>query len=111
MAETQPKAGEYELYALSWDETVSKSGEPYDFVRHTAGDTVTLDAEQARRLVPAGAVGRPGERQRAAVAAAKAAYEAAQALAGPGYVATEPEPSVAPKPDEPVPLPGSTRKP
>ena len=54
------KAGEYELVALRWDEITSKPGEPFDFVRHRKGDKVTLDVEQARRLVVAGAVVKPG---------------------------------------------------
>lgn len=54
------KAGDYELVALRWDEITSKPGEPLDFVRHHRGDTVTLSVEDARRLVVAGAVVKPG---------------------------------------------------
>ncbi|MGI8682067.1 MAG: hypothetical protein ACR2JO_08050 [Mycobacteriales bacterium] len=54
------KAGSYELTALQWDEITSKPGQPLDFHRHRRGDTVSLDVEQARRLVTAGAVRKPG---------------------------------------------------
>ncbi len=93
------KAGKYELVAESWDETVSKPGEPYDYKRHRKGDVVQLNVEDARRLVAAGAVVKPGEREKlaaeqaaAAAAAAQAAYDAALAKAQP-----EPQESTAPK--------------
>lgn len=55
------KAGEYELTALRWDQITSKPGQPLDFVRHRQGDMVTLNVEDARRLVVAGAVRKPGD--------------------------------------------------
>ena len=55
------KGGEYELLAVSWDETTSKPGDPYTFKRHYKGDTVTLSEEDARRLVPVGAVAPKGQ--------------------------------------------------
>ncbi|SFA60830.1 hypothetical protein SAMN05444374_11634 [Rhodococcoides kroppenstedtii] len=72
-------AGDYELVAALWDQQVSKPGEPFDFRRYRAGDIVTLDVEEARRLVAAGAVVPPGSRQKAAAEAARAAYELALA--------------------------------
>lgn len=53
---SQVKAGEYELVAHSWDQPTSKPGEPYDFIAHRKGAKVTLNIEEARRLVSAGAV-------------------------------------------------------
>lgn len=74
------KAGEYELVAELWDEPKSKPGDPYfDFVRHRKGDKVKLDVETARRLVTAGAVVKPGDREKFAAEQARAAY--VQALA------------------------------
>ena len=73
------KAGKYEVAALFWERPTSKLGEPYDYVRHNRGDIVTLDVEEARRLVQAGAVVEPGARERAAAAFLKAQYEAALA--------------------------------
>lgn len=72
-------AGEYELVAVMFDQVTSKPGEPLDYKRYRAGDIVTLDVEDARRLVKAGAVVEPGARQRAAAEAARAQYEAALA--------------------------------
>lgn len=74
------KAGKYELVALRWDEPKSKPGEPFDFVRHRRGDVLDLNTEEARRLVAAGAVVKPGERERAQRERARQAYEAAQRL-------------------------------
>jgi hypothetical protein len=71
------KAGEYELVADHWDQTVSKPGEPWDFVRHYKGETVTLTVQDARRLVSAGAVAEKGARERARLAVARAQYLAA----------------------------------
>jgi hypothetical protein len=73
------KAGEYELLADQWDETTSKPGEPYTFVRHYKGETVTLTEEDARRLLPVGAVGEPGAREKLQLELAKAQYLAALA--------------------------------
>lgn len=50
------KAGKYRLISRRWDQILSKPGEPFDFVRHRAGDVVDLNVEDARRLVSAGAV-------------------------------------------------------
>lgn len=73
------KAGTYELVAVQWDEQTSKPGEPFDFIRHRAGDKVDLDVAEARRLWLAGAIVRPGERERAAAEQARLVYEAALA--------------------------------
>jgi hypothetical protein len=73
------KGGEYELLADSWDETTSKINEPYTFVRHYRGEVLTLSEEDARRLVPVGAVGEVGGREKAQLEAAKAQYLAALA--------------------------------
>ncbi len=73
-------AGEYELVALQWDQPLSKPGEPFNFKRHRQGDKVTLDAEEARRLVLGGAVVKAGERERQAAEQARRAYEATLAL-------------------------------
>lgn len=73
------KAGEYELVAVLWDQPLSKPNEPFDFKRHRAGDKVTLNVEEARRLVTAGVVVKPGERERQQVAAAQAQLQAALA--------------------------------
>ena len=54
------EAGEYEIVAPYWDEIKSKPGQPFDYVRHRRGATVNLNVEQARRLVYAGAVVKPG---------------------------------------------------
>lgn len=75
----QIKAGQYELVALQWDEQISEPGEPFDFVRHVAGDIVTLNVEDARRLYAGGAVLPKGARQKAAAELARVQYEAALA--------------------------------
>lgn len=72
-------ASRYELISLFWEEPTSKPGETYTFERHVRGDLVDLSHEEARRLLAAGAVVKPGSRERAAAEAAKAAYEAALA--------------------------------
>lgn len=77
------KAGKYELVALSWDETTSKPGEPFAYKRHVQGDVVTLDVEQARRLVTAGAVVKPGEREKARIAQLQAQLSAQLAALPP----------------------------
>jgi hypothetical protein len=73
------KAGEYELLVDSWDEPTNKPNEPFTFVRHYKGETVTLNEEEARRLVLAGAAGEPGAREKAQLELAKAQYLAALA--------------------------------
>jgi hypothetical protein len=92
------KAGKYELVATSWDEPTSKPGDPFSYKRHRRGDIVTLNDEEARRLVRAGAVVKPGERERgvaeqlaAQAQAAQRAYEEALRKAAP-----EPQTSAAP---------------
>jgi hypothetical protein len=45
----------YELLADEYHETTSKPGEPFTYQTHTKGAKVELDAEQARRLIEAGA--------------------------------------------------------
>ncbi len=98
------KAGTYELVAERWDEITSKPGEPFDFVRHVKGDKVKLNVEDARRLVDGGAVVTPGEREKAAVEQAKAAYAAALSQVPAELLdqlddaeKPEPQPSKAPK--------------
>lgn len=96
------KAGKYQLVAISWDEITSKPSEPLDFIRHHRGDVVDLNAEDAKRLVAAGAVVKPGSLEKSAVEQAKAiaaqaqlAYEAA--LAGlPEDVRAEIAPGTVP---------------
>ncbi|HXH77310.1 hypothetical protein [Nocardioides sp.] len=80
------KAGKYQLVAVQWDQITSKPDEPLDFTRHTHGAIVELSAAEARRLVGAGAVVKPGqlekskaERAREIAEQAKAEYEAALA--------------------------------
>lgn len=75
------KAGKYELVAELWDEPKSKPGEPFDFVRHRRGDVVQLDAENARRLVAAGAVVEPGALEKARAEQARLQAEQAEAAA------------------------------
>jgi hypothetical protein len=71
------KAGKYELVAVSWDEITSKPGEPLVFTRHRQGDVIDLNVEDARRLVTAGAVVKPGSRQEAQAQVALANLRAA----------------------------------
>lgn len=96
------KAGKYQLVARRWDQITSKPGEPLDYVRHRRGDIVDLNAEDARRLVSAGAVVKPGElekseadRARAAAERARREYEAALA-ALPDEVRAEVAPATQP---------------
>jgi len=55
----EPKAGSYELLAHSWQEILSKPGEPFDFVMHHQGDTVELNKADARRFLRDGLVKDP----------------------------------------------------
>lgn len=55
------KAGKYILTALHWEQILSKPGQPFDFVRHYAGEEVDLNVEDAKRLYAAGAVRLPEE--------------------------------------------------
>lgn len=92
------KGGKYELIVLSWDELVSKPGDPVEFKRHTKGDIVTLNVEDANRLVRAGAVVKPGEREKSAAERLRVAAEAAQKAYDEALAksAPDPEPPVAP---------------
>jgi len=72
------KAGKYQLVALRWDQITSKPGEPLDYVRHRRGDIVDLNAEDAKRLVAAGAVVKPGQLEKSAAEQARAVAERAQ---------------------------------
>lgn len=49
----------YELLAGTYHETTSKPGEPFTYKTYVQGDTIQLDAEQAERLIKAGAVKDP----------------------------------------------------
>lgn len=92
------KAGDYELVAELFDQPTSKPGDPvFLYKRYIKGDIVTLDEDEAKRLVSAGAVVEPGAFERAQLAAAKAAYEAALAALPP-----DPNPPVPAGPSEPV---------
>ena len=84
------KAGDYELVAELFDQPLSKPEDKvFRFKRFRRGDVVTLDEEEAKRLVLAGAVVEPGSLERALIEQTRAAYEAALAL-------------LPPKPDEPA---------
>ncbi|WP_052069856.1 hypothetical protein [Rhodococcoides fascians] len=72
-------AGEYQLIAALFDQQTSKLGEPFDFKRYRKGDVVTLNVEEAKRLVAAGAVVEPGSIERAAAEQARRVYENALA--------------------------------
>jgi hypothetical protein len=106
------KAGKYQLVAVRWDKITSKPGEPLDYERYRRGDLVDLNVEDAKRLVAAGAVVKPGQLERTAAEQAKAIAERAAAdyqavLAGlpedvrkevaPDTVSAEPEPPKPPK--------------
>lgn len=71
------KAGKYQLVAVRWDQITSKPGEPLDYVRHRRGAIVDLTAEDAKRLVAAGAVVKPGQLEKDAAEKARAAAERA----------------------------------
>ena len=73
------KAGKYQLVAVRWDQITSKPGEPLDYVRFRKGDIVDLNVEDAKRLVAAGAVVKPGQIEKDRVELARAAAERAQA--------------------------------
>lgn len=83
-------AGVYELDCTLWDEPIivlaanpftGTLSEQHRAIRHLKGDMVSLGNVEARRLLAAGAVVHPGERERQAAAAAYAAQEAATAAA------------------------------
>lgn len=73
------KAGKYQLVAVRWDQITSKPGQPLDYVRYRRGDIVDLTAEDAKRLVAAGAVVKPGELEKTKAEQAKALAERAAA--------------------------------
>lgn len=104
------KAGKYQLVAVRWDQITSKPGEPLDYVRHRRGAIVDLNAEDAKRLVAAGAVVKPGQLEKDKAEQAKAIAERAAAeyqaiLAGlPEDVRSEVAPST-------VAATGSTKEP
>jgi hypothetical protein len=99
------KAGKYQLVARSWDHITSKPNEPLDFTRYRRGDVVDLNVEDAKRLVAAGAVVKPGQLEKSAVEQARAIAEQAQrayeaALAGlPEDVRAEIAPGTVPVTD------------
>lgn len=72
------KAGKYQLVAQRWDQITSKPGEPLDYVRHRRGDIVDLNTEDAKRLVAAGAVVKPGQLEKTRAEQARAVAERAQ---------------------------------
>lgn len=73
------KGGKYQLIAVQWDQIKSKPDEPLDFTRHTYGAIVELDAAEARRLVAAGAVVKPGQLEKSKAERAKEIAEQARA--------------------------------
>lgn len=73
------KAGKYQLVAVRWDQITSKPGEPLDYVRHRRGAIVDLTAEDAKRLVAAGAVVKPGQLEKTKAEQARALAERAAA--------------------------------
>lgn len=98
------KAGKYQLVAVRWDQITSKPGEPLDYIRHRRGAIVDLTAEDAKRLVAAGAVVKPGQLEKTKAEQARALAERAAAeyqaiLAGlPEDVRAEIAPRAAPSP-------------
>ncbi len=96
------KAGKYQLVAVRWDQITSKPGEPLDYIRHRKGAIVDLNAEDAKRLVAAGAVVKPGQLEKNKAEQAKAIADRAAAeyqaiLAGlPADVRREVAPSTVP---------------
>ena len=86
------KAGNYELVAELFDQPNSKPEDKvFLFTRYRKGDIVSLDEDEAKRLVAAGAVVEPGSLERARVAALRAAYEAALAQLPPDPAPPAPE--------------------
>ncbi len=59
-------AGDYELVAELYDQPAAglKPSDPFDFTRYKKGDVVTLSVTEAKRLVTAGAVVKPGEAEK-----------------------------------------------
>lgn len=73
------KAGKYQLVAVRWDQITSKPNEPLDYIRHRKGAIVDLNVEDAKRLVAAGAVVRPGQLEKTKAEQARAQAERAAA--------------------------------
>lgn len=96
-------AGKYQLVSPRWDQITSKPGEPLDYIRHRRGDIVELNAEDAKRLVAAGAVVKPGALEKAKAEQARELAERAAAdyraiLAGlPEDVRSEVAPETVPQ--------------
>ena len=78
------KAGKYQLVAVRWDQITSKPGEPLDYVRHRKGAIVDLNAEDAKRLVAAGAIVKPGQLEKTKAEQARAQAERAAAAIAAG---------------------------
>ncbi len=72
------KGGKYQLVSPRWDQITSKPGEPLDFTRHRRGDVIELNAEDAKRLVAAGAVVKPGQLEKSRAEQAREIAERAQ---------------------------------
>jgi hypothetical protein len=96
------KGGKYQLVSVRWDQITSEPGEPLDYIRHRRGDIVDLTAEDAKRLVAAGAVVKPGQLEKTKAEEARALAERAAAeyqaiLAGlPEEVRSEVAPAATP---------------
>lgn len=72
------KAGKYQLVSQRWDQITSKPGEPLDYIRHRRGDVIELNSEDAKRLVAAGAVVKPGQLEQSRAEQARELAERAQ---------------------------------
>jgi hypothetical protein len=77
------EAGTYELVVDRFDQRVSPLDKPFAARRYGRGDKVELDAEHADRLGRAGAIVKPGERERQNALAARLQYEQALAALPP----------------------------
>jgi hypothetical protein len=74
------KAGRYQLVSARFDQQTSKPNDPFTFKRFVRGEVVTLDAEDAERLLRAGAVVEEGALEKADAEAKLAAAVAALQL-------------------------------
>jgi len=74
------KAGRYQLVAARFDQQTSGPNDPFTFKRYVRGDVVTLDVEEAERLLRAGAVVEEGALEKADAEAKLAAAVAALQL-------------------------------
>jgi len=104
------QAGDYELVAELYDQPAPglKPSDPFDFTRYKKGDVVNLSVTEAKRLVTAGAVVKPGEAEKMR-AQAMAASMQAHLAALPDEVRGEilatfqpPEPAAPADPQTPV---------